>query len=240
MVLKEAYVILKRTLKVADPKMHGDDVKALQRELKAKGFGPLPITGTYGNTTADLVLKAKKKIKGYPRLFINRQAGPTFAKRLTAYKPPPKPNGRNRFVAALNWALAHWKQIGYSQGIWIRLAALHRKWRLPFKADCSSIGIDIAKWTGNPSPSGSWLCGNTSSMLSHLPHIPISEVLPGDPIILSNPAHAVYALESGKSGNPWVFSHGGPDGNPPRKIRLRDETQYHPGQVTALRLEVNA
>lgn len=229
-----------RTLRLKKPPMTGPDVKALQKLLTAKGF-KVKADGVYGQVTADTVLKAKKALSGYPLSILNRNAGRYFLKRLTEYKPPKPPtaDGRKRFVAALDWALKNGRQIGYSQSSVRLLATLWRKWRLPFKSDCSGIGIILAKWSGNPSPSGSWLWGNTTSMLSALPHIRLAQVLPGDPIILSNPAHVVYALEPGSNGDPLTFSHGGPDGNPPHTIRLSAEKRYHPGLVTPLRLKVN-
>ena len=218
--------------------MTGPDVKALQKLLTAKGF-KAKADGVYGQATADAVLKAKKTIPGYPVAILNRNAGRYFVRKLTEYKPAPKPkaDGRKRFVSALKWALANGRQIGYSESSIRLIADVWRKWRVPFKTDCSGIGIILAKWSGNPSPSGSWLRGNTSSFLSNLQYIALADVLPGDPIILSNPAHAVYVLEPGP--DPLVFSHGGPDGNPPHTIRLSAEKGYHPGPIYPLRLKVN-
>ena len=49
-----------RELKLTDPYMRGEDVKTLQRELKARGYDPGQIDGIYGKKTARAVRRFQK------------------------------------------------------------------------------------------------------------------------------------------------------------------------------------
>ena len=211
-------MILKRTLKVVYPKMAGADVKALQRELNAKGFGSLPITGTYGKATSEAVYKAKKTIKGYPLRIINHKAGPYFARRLTAYHPSTP---RSRFVDLLDWGVVHEPAIHYHTGgasrpVHIRLP-IHS---LPIYTDCTGIGILFAVWAGfhldTPAGSGE---GRTSTFVAHLKHITKSQLKSGDPVVFGD-NHACYVRKPG--ADPLLFSHGREGG--PLWISLSAET----------------
>src|ERR1035437_2946178 len=151
--------------------MSGSDVAHLQRELTAKGW-TLPITGTYGNTTADLVLTAKKKIKGYPVKIRTRKAGPYFARALAAYKPSTP---RSRFVDLLLWGVTNEPKIHYPyHDLNARPVPIDLPIRtLPFTTDCTGIGILFGKWSGVttlawPKGSGS---GRTSTFVAHCKHI---------------------------------------------------------------------
>jgi hypothetical protein len=210
-------VILKRTLKVTVPKMAGNDVEALQRELNVKGW-KLPVTGTYGNTTADLVLKAKKKIPGYPKEYINRKAGPLFARELTAYHPSTP---RSRFVDLFDWGVAHEPAIHYLTGGVSRPVRIDRPiYSLPISTDCTGIGILFADWAGlhldTPAGSGE---GRTSTFVAHLKHITKAQLKPGDPIVFGD-YHACYFRKAG--ADPELFSHGTEGG--PKWVSLSAET----------------
>lgn len=216
-----------RTLKVTRPRMTGADVKALQTMLTAKGW-PVKVDSQYGDLTADAVRIAKKKIPGYPPTLVNRSAGAYFIKRLTAYtrKVPAHvvATDRTRFVALLEWGLAHEPPIHYKQWrpIVYILRAIHY---LPLYIDCSAIGILFAKWAKcKNDPSGYHFIGlgNTSSFLSHCRKISKAQLKAGDIVQFDN-EHATYVLNP--TNDPLLFSHGMERG--PIAIPLSEETKYH-------------
>lgn len=220
-----------RTLRLRVPEMVGPDVEALQVLLGARGF-PVKVDGDYGPNTAAAVLKAKKTIPGYPRLLINKAAGKTFVKRLTAYykpKPPYRPPkaARVRFVDLLHWGIAHEPDIHYFTGEASRPGPMRLPIHyLPLHLDCTMIGIVFAKWSGAPDPSGYHFsgAGRTSDFLAHCKRITKSELKPGDCVQFDD-EHECYVLEPGS--DPLLFSHGMERG--PLAIRLSAETEYHRG-----------
>ncbi len=51
----------KRLLKLEDPMMRGEDVRALQTALKLRGFDPGTIDGVFGKNTTAAVISFKKR-----------------------------------------------------------------------------------------------------------------------------------------------------------------------------------
>lgn len=76
-----------KTYRLTTPHMCGSDVKAIQRGLNAKHFGPVVVDGDYGPASAAAVKRAKYAL-GYPDKAVNTLAGPTFLGFLTGRKRP--------------------------------------------------------------------------------------------------------------------------------------------------------
>jgi hypothetical protein len=149
---------------------------------------------------------------------------------------------RQSMVDDCNWAIAHKKQIYYRQ---VRPIPVNLpRFTLPFTTDCSGFVTMMAKWSGNPDPNGNGFNGQgyTGTMLTHLPHIPLSKTWRGD-LAVFGPfpgLHVVTLLAGGSQvSNPAVCSHGGP-GDPSRYL-LSDVVGFfgHGCIVTYLQLRSN-
>jgi len=119
---------------------------------------------------------------------------------------------RQQMVDNCNWAIAHRSEIFYAQvrPIPVTLSKFH----LPLTTDCSGFVTLMAKWSGNPDPNGNNFNGQgwTGTMLSHLPHIPLSKTWRGDLAVFgAYPGlHVVTLLQGGcHDSDPAVASHGG-------------------------------
>ena len=229
-----------RTLRLKKPPMTGPDVKALQKLLTAKGF-KVVIDGVYSPGCADAVLKAKKTIPGYPFWLINRMAGGTFLKLLTAYKKPPKPkpSTRDKIEAWLHWALLNTNRIGYGEYRPMPESLLENPRELDIDYDCST-GFTVSYKAGgaqDPNRRGYDGIGNTTTLAAHGRVIPQSQIKVGDGVLFTDLAHIASVLEVAK--DPILFSHGGPrgrgPGHGPKRIPLSVERTYHPGPVLFLR-----
>jgi hypothetical protein len=86
-------MVLKRTLHLTSPHMHGEDVKLVQTTLKAKGYYRGTIDGQYGPLTAQAVYRAKYRV-GY--LKPDQVAGPPF---LNLVSGKSKPSAAQRALA---------------------------------------------------------------------------------------------------------------------------------------------
>ena len=223
-----------RTLRLKKPPMTGPDVTALQKLLIQKGF-KVKADGTYGQATADVVLKAKKTIPGYPWWLINRMAGRTFVKRLTAYKPAPKPkpSTRDKIRSWWMWAIKNTARIGYSEYRPMPAAALKNPRELDIDYDCSTAFTLGYKAAGAPDPNDMSYdgYGNTASLKARGKVIPQSEIQIGDGVLFKNPDHIACVLVV--KPDPTLGSHGTDAG--PLSIPLSQESTYHNGPVTFLR-----
>jgi hypothetical protein len=149
---------------------------------------------------------------------------------------------RQGMVDDCKWAIKNSSEIHYGQmrPMPINLA----EFQLPFTTDCSGFVTLMAKWSGNPDPNGNSFNGQgyTGTMMSHLPHIPLSQTWRGDLAVFgAYPGVHVVALLAGGShkSNPPVASHGGASG--PGLFSLSDVTSFFGNNcpVTYLSLRSN-
>jgi hypothetical protein len=131
---------------------------------------------------------------------------------------------RSDILGQVNWGFAHAAGLRYDEIRPIPLQS-YKNHNLPMKTDCSGWIICCFYAGGGADPGGGDFngSGNTSSMYSHLPHIPKADALPGD-IIVFGPGgsnHAVILLQSGKTTDPMTGSNGAEAG--PWAARLTAE-----------------
>ena len=151
---------------------------------------------------------------------------------------------RHRYllVTYAEWCCHHKSGINYAE---TRPIPLNTKvWSHDFTTDCSGFVALMAKWAGIPDPNGMKYdgAGNTGTLLSHLPHIPLNQTWRGDLVVWGSApgVHVAMLLEGGVrvGDNPHVASHGQQGG--PFRLTLDEESAYHQGQPrTFLRIIPN-
>ena len=242
-----------RKLKLTDPLMTGDDVKAAQRVLHDNrvgiNFHPGKVDGEYGPKTAAATGLAKFLL-GYPDAEVNQEFGPNvygflvqkgapgYQKRPDTFLAPSaarrkdfesQSGVRGRLVKWCLWGVANSAKIAYAEE---RPMPIHAApGTLPITLDCSASTTVFANWAHAPDPNGLGYtgAGNTMEMLAHLRRIKANELQPGDLIVYDGDPqvqHVVVVMEA--DDDPVVESHGSAEG--PHKLNLSDVTSAHPGQ----------
>jgi cell wall-associated NlpC family hydrolase len=147
---------------------------------------------------------------------------------------------------SMQWMLAHEPGIHYSMahhGELLRIGEAEMRHRIyegvGVYDDCSGTATALFKWAGLKDPSGldyAW-AGTSESMLEHLPHYTNpSGAKIGALVHFENPNHVSIVLKPGwqlgAPNDPLLFSFGSEHG--PRRYRLSEERQWHPGAVVFL------
>jgi peptidoglycan hydrolase-like protein with peptidoglycan-binding domain len=230
-----------RTYQLANPLMHGPDLKPLQHALKADRLYQGPADGVFGSGTADACKRAKYRL-GYPLRAVVPTGGQVLLNYLdgTVHLPPGyttrrRSRGygltraqqtRQRIVQWAHWGVAHADQIHYSMGP-DRSDWLHQRvGALPIVTDCSGWCTLEYRWGGGPDPSRFQfrVVGFTGTMLDNGATIPLYQALPADLVIWgAYPGHHVATItDIDDPADPLIISHGNEDG--PKEERLSDET----------------
>lgn len=244
-----------RKLRVTEPFMTGDDVRAAQLVLRRNRFGidfrPGRADSQFGPKTADATRLAKFLL-GYPRAEANGEFGPNLygylvAKGAPGYKRRPasftapsaarrrqfraNASVRERLVGWCQWAVAHTSEIHFQETRPIPVGDLPGT--LPLTTDCSGSTTLFARWAQAPDPNGRGYdgSGSTVAMLAHLRRIRPAQAKAGDLIVFDGPPerqHVVVIVETGD--DPLVASHGTEQG--PFTLRLSAEAKGHEGLET--------
>lgn len=242
-----------RTLHLANPLMHGPDVRAAQQTLHNHGFlAKTDIDGSFGPHTASACTLAKYKL-GYPSAAIK----PTYGDQLKGYltgklKLPRDYQERERARSGVSyivfeqqalrqkiksialWGVANTAAIHYEQKR--PIDGINHPYELPLYTDCSGFVTLCYRWAGAPDPNGRSFdgLGFTGTLLQHMHAIMLSQVKVGDVVVYgAYPGHhTCVVIEPG--ADPLLVSHG-QEGDP-REIRHSVEARYQPNHVTWLRL----
>jgi hypothetical protein len=221
---------------LTNPLSHGEDLKPLQKALKAAKLYNGPIDGIFGRGTGQSCKTAKYRL-GYPKDRVTQTGGQTLLDYLTgkmelpvAFKARRKLRGyatnktqeiRDAIVSHSLWGVSNKGSIDYAQ---VRpMDHLNQVRRLPWVTDCSEFVTTIYKWAGAPDPNGFKFngLGYTGTMLDNGITIPYWEAEPGDVLIWGwNPGHhtAIYI------GDKDCVSMGSSRG--PLRITVELETYY--------------
>jgi hypothetical protein len=228
-----------RTYTLTNPLQHHEDIKNLQRALKANKFYNGAIDGIFGRGTAQGCRKAKYRL-GYPRKAVKYSGGQQLLNFLNGTKPLPaafqvrrhargfgidrRRTIRQAIVSHALWGVANSGAISYAQ---IRpMENLYRVHRLPWSCDCSEFVTTIYKWAGAPDPNGFGYngLGYTGTMLDNGISVPRYEAQLGDAVIwgFSPGHHTAVIVDVSNPSDPMLVSMG--SDRDPRKISLSYET----------------
>lgn len=186
-----------RTFSLTNPPMRGDDLKPLQKALKAGRFYNGQIDGIYG-PACGLACKHAKWALGYPAKQCVETGGQTLLDYLDGNVglPPlyrvrrhrrgfgqtPEDLARARIVAWAMKGVADTAQIHYAQ-----IRPIPHQWRLPMTTDCSGFVTLCYQLAGAPDPNGQrydgqGYCHEPSARIltADLRWIPAGELAVGD------------------------------------------------------------
>lgn len=236
---------VKRQLFLTNPFLKGSDITWLQRQLNAKGH-MLEVDGRFGPATAEACREEKWNL-GFPEEYVIPTCGPKLAGYLAGEKLPadyrkraaqrkkitPESSYRKKVVEYFMWALANEAQGHYLQARPMDLNNLHH---VPFYDDCSEFYTKACKWAGLPDPNGNNFNGYgfTGTLRSHMHHIPVYMVEPGDAVVYGyGSGHHVSGVILGYPALD-LCSHGREAA--PERVTFARQKEWQPGPVTWLSL----
>lgn len=245
---------MKRTLHLANPLLHGPDVRAAQMELVEHGYlGKQYIDGKFGSHSADASEVAKFR-KGYPSDLIKPTYGPTLHSYLTGktklpvdYQKRAKQREgvsylefeilatRHKIAAIAQWGIHNEPSIHYAQSR--PIDGINHPYQLPLDTDCSGFVTLCYKWAGAPDPNGRSFDGQgyTGTLLQHMKPIMKSQAKIGDVVVWGAfPGHHTALIIGGPHDDPLLCSHGQEAG--PVPIHYVVESKFQPKTVTWLTL----
>lgn len=243
-----------RTLHLANPLMHGSDVRSAQTLLNKHGYlAARDIDGYFGSHTAYDCEVAKFRI-GYPAVDIKPTYGDVLnnflkgaivpkeyklraaAREGVTYKEFEILATRHKIVTVAQWGLHNAAYIHYSQRR--PIDGTHHPYELPLYIDCSGFVTLCYEWAGAPDPNGRGFdgLGYTGTLLQHMKPIMKSQVKLADVVVFGSfPGHHTAIVIGGQgSSDPLLASHG--QESDPREIRYSAEQRFQPYPATWLTL----